>query len=104
MPETSTKTHIFVCTSDLPPQIAPSCGANGGRQILDLLPFLLGRAGVRGVRVTACGCLGACGTGANLVIYPEGTFYKGVTPSNIEALVEQHFVVGKPLEELVAAL
>ena len=54
--------------------------------------------------MTACGCLGACGTGANLVIYPEGTFYKGVTPSNIEALVEQHFVVGKPLEELVAAL
>ena len=103
MPAPPSQAHIFVCTSDLPPQVAPSCGANGARKILDLLPFLLARAGVEGVRVTACCCLGACGSGANLVIYPEGTFYKGVTPGNIEVLVETHFVQGKPLEALVVA-
>jgi len=70
---------------------------------LDKLPFLLAKLGLRDVRVTGCGCLGACGGGANLVIYPEGVFHRHVTVENIEELVEQHFIAGSPLKELVVA-
>jgi (2Fe-2S) ferredoxin len=103
MPYSSSSTHIFVCTSSLPPELGPSCGAASGAQILDRLPFLLAEQGLSGIRVTACGCLGACGEGANLVVWPEGVFYKGVTLDNLAQLVEQHFVVGEPLAELVVA-
>ena len=103
MPRTSTSSHVFVCTSAIPPELGPSCGAAGGRQILDRLPFLLAERGLAGIRVTACGCLGACGEGANLVVYPEGVFYKNVTLDNLVELVEQHFVRGVPLAELVVA-
>ena len=87
----------------MPPELGPSCGAASSGRILDKLPFLLAKFGLSDVRVTSCGCLGACGGGANLVIYPEGVFYRGVTVDNLEELVEKHFISRQPLKELVVA-
>ncbi len=43
-------------------------------------------AGVSGVRVNASGCLDACERGVAAVVYPEGTWYGGVTLADVEAL------------------
>jgi (2Fe-2S) ferredoxin len=52
------------------------------------------------VAVTACDCLGPCFDGPNLVIYPEGVWYAGVTAADVQEIVERHLVGGAVVERL----
>ena len=47
------------------------------------------------------GCFGLCELGPVVIVYPEGTFYSRVEPSDIPELVEEHLVKGRPLERLI---
>jgi (2Fe-2S) ferredoxin len=47
-------------------------------------------------------CLGLCKHGPNLVVYPGGTWYLGVTERDVPDLVEQHLKDGKHVEHLAA--
>jgi (2Fe-2S) ferredoxin len=48
------------------------------------------------VLVTPCGCLGPCFDGPNAVLYPDGTWYAGLEPSDAKALAD-HLIDGAPL-------
>jgi (2Fe-2S) ferredoxin len=94
--------HVFVCTNARPAAGRPSCGARGGGALLAALeqalasnPDLWGR-----VAVTGCGCLGPCFDGPNVVVYPEGVWYAGVTPADAAELLERHLTAGEPVERL----
>jgi len=50
--------------------------------------------------VTACGSLGLCEHGPNLVVYPEGIWYSGVTPADVPEIVRSHFQEDTPVERL----
>jgi (2Fe-2S) ferredoxin len=52
---------------------------------------------------TKVGCLRICTGGPVAVVYPEGTWYAGMTAERVPELVKQHLVEGKPIEELVFA-
>src|ERR1017187_4320867 len=52
------------------------------------------------VQVTACGSLGLCEHGPNLVVYPEGIWYSGVTPADVPEIVRSHFQEDTPVERL----
>src|ERR1019366_5795591 len=52
------------------------------------------------VQVTTCGSLGLCEHGPNLVVYPEGIWYSGVTPADVPEIVRSHFQQGTPVEAL----
>ena len=52
------------------------------------------------VRVNTCDCLGPCFDGPNLVVYPEGVWYTGVTLSDVDELVREHLVGGSAVERL----
>jgi (2Fe-2S) ferredoxin len=54
----------------------------------------------REIHVTPCGSLGTCGHGPNVVVHPDGTWYSGVTVSDIREIVEQHLLGGKVVERL----
>ena len=51
------------------------------------------------VAVTTSGCLGPCFEGPNLVVYPEGLWYQGVTVDDVPELVE-HLAGGPVVERL----
>ncbi|MEG1329808.1 MAG: NADH-quinone oxidoreductase subunit NuoF [Eubacterium sp.] len=53
------------------------------------------------VEIVVTGCFGLCELGPVVIVYPEGTFYSRVEPSDIEELVEEHLVKGRPLERLI---
>lgn len=53
------------------------------------------------VRVTPCNCLGYCGIGPTMVIYPAGIWYKGVSVDDVDEILEKHIVDGKPVERLL---
>lgn len=57
------------------------------------------------VRVQTCNCLDLCkqckkGSGAALIIYPEGTEYGNVRPSDAAELVAEHLGHGKVVKRL----
>lgn len=52
---------------------------------------------------TKVGCLRICCHGPTLVVYPEGTWYHGMTADRIPALVRRHLVEGEPIREWVFA-
>src|ERR1039458_1839508 len=90
--------HVFVCDQQKP-EGAPSCGARGGLAVIEgLLREVAARGLESQVQVTACGSLGLCESGPNAVVYPEGTWYCGLTPGDAPELVEEHFRHGRPLE------
>ena len=53
------------------------------------------------VMVTTCDSFGMCGRGPNMIVYPEGLWYHGVTAETAPEIVREHFRHGRPVERLV---
>jgi (2Fe-2S) ferredoxin len=46
-------------------------------------------------------CLGVCDGGPVVVVYPEGVWYRGVTPELLERIVIEHLRDGRVVTEAV---
>jgi len=93
--------HVFVCDQQKPEGV-PCCAARGSGQVLEALRREVNARGLEDeIQVTACGSLGLCEHGPNLVVYPEGIWYSGVTPADVPEIVRSHFQKGTPVERLV---
>ena len=88
--------HLFLCTG-------PTCSQQGAEETLHALQRALIERGLQrhGVRVTLCRCLGQCGNGPNIVIYPEGAWYSHVDERGAHDIVENHFVGGTLVSRLL---
>jgi NADP-reducing hydrogenase subunit HndC len=53
------------------------------------------------INIIETGCMGPCDYGPVMVIYPEGTFYKAVSPDDVEEIVNEHFIKGRPVARLM---
>lgn len=92
--------HVFVCDQQKPDGV-PCCSARGSRKVVDTLRGEVAAQGLADlVQITPCGSLGLCERGPNMVVYPEGVWYSGVSPSDVPELVRSHFANGKPVERL----
>ena len=93
--------HVFVCTQARQGD-QRSCTAQKSIQLADTLQaFVLVNPDLAGrVAVTECACLGPCLDGPNVVIYPAGIWYAGVTPEDAREIVESHLVGSVPVERL----
>lgn len=94
--------HIFVCTNqrgaDAPRK---SCGeAQGMELIAEFKKQINNKKLPIKVRVQKCGCLNVCEKGPNVVVYPDGVFYGGVTKENISDIVNSHIENNIPVAHL----
>ena len=46
-------------------------------------------------------CLRICDQGPILLVWPDGTWYGGVTPERISSILQQHIIQGQPIEEWI---
>jgi (2Fe-2S) ferredoxin/predicted O-methyltransferase YrrM len=93
--------HVFVCDQQKPEGV-PCCLARGSHEVLDTLRAEVAAQELADqVQVTACGSLGLCERGPNLVVYPEGVWYSGVTAQDVPEIVRSHFGQGQPVERLM---
>ncbi|MBI3892585.1 MAG: (2Fe-2S) ferredoxin domain-containing protein [Candidatus Wallbacteria bacterium] len=97
------KRHVFVCTNQRPPGHPKGCCAEkGSEEVRDYLKAELHRRGLKTeCRTNAAGCLDACEAGVSVVVYPEGVWYGGVTKADVDEIIEQHLIGGKPVERLL---
>ncbi len=93
--------HVFLCEQQKAEGV-PCCSARGSAAVLELLRAQVAREGLTGkVQITACGSLGLCERGPNMVVYPEGVWYSNVQPGDVAELIESHFKNGQVVERLV---
>lgn len=53
------------------------------------------------IEVLRTGCLGLCGVGPNISIYPDNIIYKSVQVSDVKEIVMEHFYKGRPVHRLM---
>jgi (2Fe-2S) ferredoxin len=93
--------HVFLCTG-------PSCcTSEEGIRAWEVLKQAIKDRNL-GTGANACyrtkvGCLRICCHGPTMVVYPEGTWYHGMTAERIPQFVQQHLIEGNPVTEWVFA-
>lgn len=53
------------------------------------------------VKASRVDCLGACGSGPVVCVQPDGVWYWGVKPHEMDRIIEQHLLQGRAVDELV---
>jgi (2Fe-2S) ferredoxin len=95
--------HIFICTNDRDAADPRGCCASkDSARIVEAFRQCLHQCGLkRIVRANKAMCLDQCAQGVTMVVYPEATWYGHVTVDDVEEIVSQHIVGGRPVERLV---
>ncbi len=94
--------HVLLCTGP------NCCTPQEGQEAWDALKQQIKErnlgAGDNACYRTKVGCLRICCHGPTMVVYPEGTWYHGMTAERIPQFVQQHLIDGQPITEWIFAL
>jgi (2Fe-2S) ferredoxin len=91
--------HVFLCTG--PSCCTPEVGMAAWEKLKQTLKDKGLTAGPNACYRTKVGCLRICCHGPTMVVYPEGTWYSGMTAEQIPEFVQRHLVEGKPVREWI---
>jgi NADH:ubiquinone oxidoreductase subunit F (NADH-binding)/(2Fe-2S) ferredoxin/Pyruvate/2-oxoacid:ferredoxin oxidoreductase delta subunit len=86
------RSHVLVC-------VDPDCLSRGAHELLDALQDeLVAQDLISEVQVLETSRIGACAYGPEIMVYPEGVHYVGLSTDDIPYLVSEHFLKGRVVE------
>ncbi|MGI6691867.1 MAG: NADH-quinone oxidoreductase subunit NuoF [Christensenellales bacterium] len=89
------RSHVLVCGGT-------GCTSSGSETLISLLNEKVQAHGLeKEIKVIKTGCFGLCEAGPVVIVYPEGTFYSHVRPDDIEEVVSEHLLKGRPVQRLI---
>jgi sirohydrochlorin cobaltochelatase len=89
------KKHVLVCVN-------ADCADRGSHTVLDTFRRKLKAVGrARDIKVTRTSCMGRCGEGPTVAIYPDGVWYRGVRASDAVEIVDEHLLNDRLVSRLV---
>jgi sirohydrochlorin cobaltochelatase len=87
--------HVLVCGN-------VDCAGAGSLGLIDRLRRLVKLAGrQQDIRVTRTSCMGRCGEGPTVAVYPDGVWYRAVQETDAEDLVREHLLGDRLVARLV---
>ena len=87
--------HVLVCGN-------VDCADGGSIPLIATLRRLLKDAGRdQDIRVTKTSCMGRCGEGPTVAVYPDGIWYRGVKETDAKELVKEHLLGDRLVSRLV---
>jgi len=89
--------HILICTDSKSKQ----CKRGGPEVRKAFEKAIKARKLGRQVMVSEIGHVGGCKLGPNVIVYPEGIWYGGVEPRDVDEIIEQHILGGRLVERLL---
>ncbi len=94
--------HVLVCTharSEDDPK--GSCSSRGASPLVDAMSKAIGERNLWGrIKFNITSCMGACEHGPVMLIYPDSVMYGKVQPEDVNRIIEEHLLGGKPIEDL----
>ncbi|KQC05130.1 MAG: NADH dehydrogenase [Candidatus Cloacimonas sp. SDB] len=89
------RTDVLLCCGS-------GCVSAGSLKIKSKLIEVIEQHGLSSeINIIETGCMGPCDYGPVMLVYPEGIFYKKVQVKDVEELVEEHFLKGRPVKRLM---
>ena len=97
--------HVFVCTGS-------SCSARDSAEVRNAFERELKSRGILfgkeakgknpkgSIVLTECASVGFCAIGPTVLVYPDGTWYAQVRPSDVSQIIEEHLLGGRVVERL----
>ncbi|AOP36524.1 ferredoxin [Leptospira tipperaryensis] len=94
-PHRNLKKHILVCEN-------VDCASKGSISLINRMRLTIKKHGRQNdFRVTKSSCLGRCGEGPAVVVYPDGIWYQKVNDYDAEELVTEHLFNDRLVSRLV---
>ena len=91
--------HVLICS-----QVRAAghprgcCAEKGAGEIYDKFASIItDKKLFSQIVITRTECFGPCQAGANVLVYPDGTLYVGVSSQDVHEIVEHHLIQGKPV-------
>jgi len=89
------RSHVLVC-------VDPECLKHGAHDVIDSLQDELVAQGlIDEIQVLETSRIGSCSNGPEMMVYPEGIHYVGITPDDIPYIVEEHFLKGRTATKFI---
>ena len=89
------RAHVLICGGT-------GCTSSGSHELINLFEEKLAEKGLdRKIKIVRTGCFGLCAAGPVVIVYPDGTFYSHVKAENVEEIIDEHLVKGRPVQHLI---
>lgn len=101
-PQAYYERHVFICMNQRDEGHPRGCCADKGAD--DVRGYMRAKAkqlGIERIRINSSGCLDRCEIGPNMVIYPEGVWYRCTTFEDVDEVLQKHLIEGGRVERLM---
>lgn len=90
------RAHVLICGGT-------GCTSSNSQKVKQELEAQLNKNNLdKEVKVVITGCFGLCAEGPIIVVYPEGVMYTMVKVEDVEEIVNEHLIKGRPVKRLMA--